>query len=163
MKKDSKNRNKQRVKLARLHEKISNSLDKIKYEIIYIDDGSTDDTLKNLKNIYEQDMKHTKILSFSRNFNRDAAILAGIKHSTGMYTCIMDSNLKHNPEYILDMFNYLEEDEELSTCVKREVLEETGILINTENLLPFFTIRNYNKNYRDTNKNRLNLKEEVRE
>lgn len=121
--------------ILELHEKISNSLDKIKYEIIYIDDGSTDDTLKNLKNIYEQDMKHTKILSFSRNFNRDAAILAGIKHSTGMYTCIMDSNLKHNPEYILDMFNYLEEDEECDIVAIKRNIEDSKLMRFTSNLI----------------------------
>lgn len=52
---------------------------------------------------------------------------------------------------------HLEEGEELSECVKRELLEETGININTDGLVPFFLIKHYNKNYRNTNKNRLSL------
>lgn len=52
---------------------------------------------------------------------------------------------------------HLEEGEELSNCVKRELLEETGIKISGKNLTPFFVIKHYNKNYRDTNKNRLSL------
>lgn len=121
--------------IMELHDKISNSLDKIKYEIIYIDDGSTDDTLNKLKNIYETDMKHTKILSFSRNFNKDAAILAGLKHSTGLYTCIMDSNLKHNPEYILDMFNYLEEDEECDIVAIKRNIKDSKLMRFTSGLI----------------------------
>ena len=57
--------------IIELHNKIKNILDKIKYEIIYIDDGSTDRTLNQLKKIYEEDMQHVKILSFSRQFNKD--------------------------------------------------------------------------------------------
>lgn len=52
---------------------------------------------------------------------------------------------------------HLEEGEELSNCVKRELLEETGIIIDKEELIPFFVIKHYNKNYRDTKKNRLSL------
>jgi len=52
---------------------------------------------------------------------------------------------------------HLENDEDLSICIKREMLEETGININTDNLSPFFVIKHYNKNYGGTNKNRLSL------
>ena len=121
--------------ISELHKKISDSLDKLKYEIIYIDDGSIDNTLSNLKKIYEQDMKHTKILSFSRNFNKDSAILAGIKNSTGLYTCIMDSNLKHNPEYILDMYNYLEENEDCDIVAIKRNIEDCKIMRFTNNLI----------------------------
>lgn len=52
---------------------------------------------------------------------------------------------------------HLEEGEELNNCVKREMLEETGINIDTSDLLPFFVIKHYSKNYNNTNKNRLSL------
>ena len=48
-----------------LYEKISGVLDKVKYEIIYIDDGSTDDTLKNLRKLHSDDVLHVKYISFS--------------------------------------------------------------------------------------------------
>ena len=52
-----------------LYESISKVLNKVKYEIIYIDDGSTDNTLKNLRKLHQDDVLHVKYISFSRNFN----------------------------------------------------------------------------------------------
>lgn len=119
--------------ISELHKKISNALDKLKYEIIYVDDGSTDETLKELKQIYDEDVQHVKILSFSKNFKKDAAILAGIHHANGLYTCIMDSNLEHNPEYILDMYNYLEENEDCDiVAIKRNIKESKLILLTNK-------------------------------
>lgn len=120
-----KNRNEN---ILELHNKISDALDKIKYEIIYVDDGSTDDTLKQLKELYEKDVQHVKVLSFSRTFNKDAAILAGIQNAKGTYTCIMESGLKHNPEYILNMYNYLDENEEYDIVAIKRNIKETKLL-----------------------------------
>lgn len=114
--------------ILELHNKIIDTLDKIKYEIIYVDDGSTDDTLKKLKEIYEKDVQHVKVLSFSRTFNKEAAILAGIQNAKGTYTCIMDSSLKHNPEYILNMYNFLEENEEYDIVAIKRNINETKLL-----------------------------------
>ena len=95
--------------ITELYEKINETLDKLKYEIIFVDDGSTDNTLKELKEVYEKDVQHIKILSFSRNFKKEAAMLAGLEHSIGEYTCIIDGDLQQNPKYLVDMYNYLEE------------------------------------------------------
>lgn len=95
--------------IPELYEKINETLDKLKYEIIFVDDGSTDNTLKELKEIYEKDVQHVKILSFSRNFKKEAAMIAGLEHSNGEYTCIIDGDLQQNPKYILEMYNFLEE------------------------------------------------------
>ena len=54
--------------IVKLHDKITKTLKKIKFETIYIDDGSTDKTLDMLKKLYEKDNKRVKVLSFSRNF-----------------------------------------------------------------------------------------------
>ena len=98
--------------ITELYEKINEILDKLKYEIIFVDDGSTDNTLKELKELYERDVQHIKILSFSRNFKKEAAMLAGLEHSNGQYTCIIDGDLQQNPKYLLDMYNYLEENDD---------------------------------------------------
>ena len=94
--------------IEELHNKISKTLKKIKYETIYIDDGSTDNTLNKLKELYKKDNKKVKVLSFSRNFKKEAAMLAGLQYATGEYTCIIDADLQQNPKYLLQMYNHLE-------------------------------------------------------
>lgn len=98
--------------VTKLYESINDTLGKIKYEIIFVDDGSVDNTLKEMKELYEKDVQHIKILSFSRNFQKEAAIFAGLEFASGKYTCIVDGDLQHNPKYLLDMYNYLEENNE---------------------------------------------------
>ena len=98
--------------ILKLHDKISDCLKKIKYEIIYIDDGSNDSTLDKLKELYKKDMSHVKVLSFSRNFKKEAAMLAGLEYASGEYTCIIDADLQQNPKYLLKMYNCLEENQD---------------------------------------------------
>lgn len=98
--------------IIELYNSINDALDKLKYEIIFVDDGSTDNSLKEMKSLYDKDVQHIKILSFSRNFKKEAAMLAGLEYASGEYTCIIDGDMQHNPKYILEMYNYLEENEE---------------------------------------------------
>ena len=64
-------------------------------EIIFIDDGSSDNTLYELKQIKDSDKKiSAKIISFSRNFGKDSAIYAGLKNSTGDYSVIIDADFR---------------------------------------------------------------------
>ena len=98
--------------IVKLHDKITKTLKKIKFETIYIDDGSTDKTLEKLKDLYKKDSKRVKVLSFSRNFKKEAAMLAGLEHATGEYTCIIDADLQQNPKYLVQMYEYLEKHEE---------------------------------------------------
>ena len=75
------------------------------YEIIFVDDGSRDGTLSLLKGFAESD-SHVKYISFSRNFGKESAMLAGMRYSSGEYTVIMDSDLQHPPELIARMLEY---------------------------------------------------------
>lgn len=95
-----------------LYKSISSVLKKIKYEAIFIDDGSTDETLKRLKELYESDVSHVKVISFARNFKKEAAIYAGLTYASGDYTCIIDGDLQQNPNYLLDMMKVLDEEKE---------------------------------------------------
>ena len=95
-----------------IHESIAKVLKDISYELIFIDDGSTDATLKNLKYLYSKDKLHVKVISLSRNFKKEAAMYAGLSKATGAYTCIVDADLQQNPKYILEMYKYLEKNQE---------------------------------------------------
>ncbi|MGT2666785.1 glycosyltransferase PgfS [Streptococcus rifensis] len=70
-----------------------------KYELVYVNDGSTDRTLEIMQAIAEQD-NHVKYLSFSRNFGREGGILAGFKYATGDAVMVMDGDLQHPPALI---------------------------------------------------------------
>ena len=73
------------------------------YDLLFINDGSTDTTIHHIKNIVAYD-NHVKYLSFSRNFGKEAAMIAGYQHSTMHDAVIMiDGDLQHPPEYIPQM------------------------------------------------------------
>ncbi len=75
------------------------------YEIIFIDDGSRDGTLSLLKEFADGDT-HVRYISFSRNFGKESAMLAGMRYSSGEFTVIMDADLQHPPELIAQMLEY---------------------------------------------------------
>lgn len=94
--------------LNKLHDVLSDTLREIKYNLIFIDDGSTDSTFEVLNDLYNKDKNHVKVISFSRNFGKDAAMYAGLRYSTAEYACIIDSDLQQNPKYLLEMLRFLE-------------------------------------------------------
>lgn len=73
------------------------------YEIIFVDDGSKDDTAKIAKELASQD-EHVKYVIFSRNFGKESAMYAGLKSATGDYVAIMDADLQDPPEKLIEMY-----------------------------------------------------------
>ncbi|MDB5508537.1 MAG: putative enzyme [Hyphomicrobiales bacterium] len=69
------------------------------YEIVFIDDGSSDDTLATLRLLHGRDPRY-RAVSFSRNFGKEIAIAAGLDHARGRAVVIMDADLQHPPEMI---------------------------------------------------------------
>jgi len=84
----------------------------IDYEIIFVDDGSDDKTYKVLEATYKKDNEHVRVISFSRNFGKDAAIFAGLEHAKGEYTAIIDADMEQNPSYLLKMLTFLDNNTE---------------------------------------------------
>lgn len=77
-------------------------------EVIYIDDGSTDKTVEKVKELASKDAR-VHMVSFSRNFGKEAAIYAGLKKAQGDYAVLMDCDLQDPPSLLPDMFRYIDE------------------------------------------------------
>lgn len=86
------------------------------YEMVFVNDGSKDSTLAKLKELHAQSDKNIRIVSFSRNFGKEAAMYAGIQHAKGDYVCLIDADLQQRPEVVAYMVKRLEENPELD-CV----------------------------------------------
>lgn len=77
-------------------------------EILYVDDGSQDKTAEVVKRLREKD-ERVHLLSFSRNFGKEAAIYAGLEHSQGDWLVLMDADLQDPPSLLPEMFSWLEQ------------------------------------------------------
>ena len=79
------------------------------YEIIFVDDGSTDATLHNLKKIHAAGKCPVKVISFSRNFGKEAGLYAGLQYASGEYISLIDADLQQRPEIVREMVQFLDE------------------------------------------------------
>ena len=80
------------------------------YEFVFVDDGSSDKTLERLHSLFDRDGQRVQVLSFSRNFGKEAAIYAGLKNARGDFACIIDADLQQRPEVVVEMMNVIKED-----------------------------------------------------
>lgn len=78
------------------------------FELLFIDDGSSDNTLNILRDLSRKDIR-CKYFSFSRNFGKEAAMYAGLKNAEGDYVAIMDADLQDPPSLLPKMFQILQE------------------------------------------------------
>ena len=82
------------------------------YEIVFVDDGSRDATLHNLKKLYNAQKCPVKVISFSRNFGKEAGLYAGLEHASGDYIALIDADLQQRPEIVREMVRMLDEEPE---------------------------------------------------
>ena len=87
--------------------KVLSTMD-IDHEIIFINDGSKDNTLAELTALYEDHRGEIRIIDFSRNFGKEAAFLAGLRAAKGDYVTVMDADLQDPPEMLPKMFEVME-------------------------------------------------------
>ena len=80
------------------------------FEILFVDDGSDDNTLKIIKQLYLKD-KRIKYLSFSRNFGKEAAMYAGLSNASGDFVTLMEADLQDPPEMLIEMYNILKNED----------------------------------------------------
>lgn len=83
---------------------------KAEFEFVFVNDGSKDNTLEELRNLAKKD-KRVRYISFSRNFGKEAGMLAGLENATGDYITTMDADLQDPPTLLEEMFDTLESGE----------------------------------------------------
>ncbi len=102
---------------------------KISFEIVFVNDGSCDNTILELKKIVNETSSNVKIVNFSRNFGKEAAMYAGLKESSGDYVAIIDADMQQNPSLLLKMLGILEKNEDYdSVAAYQETRKEGKIL-----------------------------------
>ena len=90
----------------------------IETEFVFVDDGSTDGTLRILRELSAKD-KRVKYVSFSRNFGKEAGLYAGLKHTTGDFVSVMDADLQDPPELLPKMYEILTSGEDYDCVASR--------------------------------------------
>jgi dolichol-phosphate mannosyltransferase len=115
--------------------RLSSSLEQIptNFEIIYVDDGSTDATPEVLRELQSYDSR-VRVVRFSRNFGHQMAITAGLEHAAGDAVVIIDADLQDPPETIMDFFRKWQEGYDVVYGVRTEREGETAFKLWTAKL-----------------------------
>ena len=100
------------------------------YEIIFINDGSRDATLHNLKKLHAQQSCPVKVISFSRNFGKEAAIYAGLEHASGEYIALIDADLQQRPEIVRDMVQILDNKPQIDMVAAYQDRRHEGAILS---------------------------------
>lgn len=90
--------------------KVTKEMKNIEFELLFINDGSKDNTLNVLKNIVKKDNR-VRFISFSKNFGKEAGMYAGLKNVTGDYAAIMDADMQDPPTMLKQMYNILKNED----------------------------------------------------
>ncbi len=93
------------------------------YELLFVNDGSSDNTLKLLKEYSESD-EHVRYISFSRNFGKEAAMYAGFCNASGDYVAVMDADLQDPPALLPQMLEILQTEDYDSVATRRITREK---------------------------------------
>ncbi|MBI9064468.1 MAG: glycosyltransferase family 2 protein [Marinilabiliaceae bacterium] len=102
------------------------------YEVIFVDDGSTDGSLQNLVE-FRATNHHIKVITLSRNFGHQSALTAGLEYANGEYVALMDCDLQDPPELLVEMYDKLKTgDYDVITGYRKERNERAGRKILTK-------------------------------
>ena len=98
----------------------------IDYELLFVDDGSKDGTWQEIQRCAQED-PHVVGVHFSRNFGKEAAMFAGLETAKGDCVVVLDCDLQHPPEKIIEMYRLWEEGYEVVEGIKEDRGEESGL------------------------------------
>ena len=114
--------------------------DDLEFELLFINDGSKDNTLKMLRELSASDNR-VRYISFSRNFGKEAGMFAGMENSKGDYVVVMDADLQHPPKFIPQMYKYVSE-EGFDCATTRRVSRKGESKIRSWFAMKFYKIMN---------------------
>lgn len=100
------------------------------YEIVFVDDGSKDATLHELRKAFNEQRCPVKVVSFSRNFGKEAGLYAGLKHASGDYISLIDADLQQRPEIVREMIEILDKKSEYDVVAAYQDRRGEGKLLS---------------------------------
>ena len=103
--------------------KVAKEMKQVKFELLFINDGSKDKTLSILRKISESDNR-VRYVSFSRNFGKEAAMYAGFEEANGDYVAVMDADLQDPPSLLPQMYQIIKDEE--YDCVATRRITRAG-------------------------------------
>ena len=102
----------------------------VNWHLIMVDDGSRDNTFDELKNLAQADSR-VEVLQFSRNFGKEAAVLAGLETSRGDFVCIIDADLQQPPAIARQMLERLIANDEIDCVAAFQENRREGLAVRT--------------------------------
>lgn len=114
-------------KLLVLYNNLIDDINGIDYNLIFINNGSTDFTLEELKNIHKKDFKRVKIISFSKKCSFNEAIKAGVLHSKSKLTAIFDVESNISIKYITKMYNFIKNNEDYDLVSVNKIFNNNNL------------------------------------
>ena len=102
------------------------------YQVVFVDDGSSDSTLDLLRRVAESKPSSAEvtIVSFSRNFGKEAALYAGLEHARGQFVAFIDADLQQSPETLMEMYELLLSHDDVDCVAAYQESRGSGILRN---------------------------------
>ncbi len=100
------------------------------YEIIFVNDGSRDGTLKEIREVMAENREKIRAVTFSRNFGKEAAMLAGLERAKGERCAIIDADLQQDPSYVAEMSAILDENPDIDAVAAYQANRKEGAAIS---------------------------------
>ncbi|MBN2900375.1 glycosyltransferase family 2 protein [Limosilactobacillus mucosae] len=105
-------------------EKVVRQMNDLQIEYWFVNDGSSDNSLTEMRKLHEQNPERVHYVSFSRNFGKEAGLYAGLQAATGDYVVVMDVDLQDPPEFLPKMYELLQTGE--YDCIGTRRVDRTG-------------------------------------
>lgn len=105
-------------------EKVVRQMNDLQIEYWFVNDGSSDNSLVEMRKLHEQNPERVHYVSFSRNFGKEAGLYAGLQAATGDYVVVMDVDLQDPPEFLPQMYELLQAGE--YDCIGTRRVDRTG-------------------------------------